>query len=152
MNKKKYIRVAGIIIVVAGVVGVAFWLWKDGVLGRLFSSSATAQDGTPQSGGGAATGQKAATDAFPLRRGSRGANVRRLQELLNNAILMLSTIKPFRYMNRIMKSIAVDGVWGPATQAAVDWFYYGKKNKITQEEFNQMNVLYNKPVIKVDYE
>lgn len=72
---------------------------------------------TPSNGGGSNTPEPAANDDFPLKKGSRGERVKKLQEFLNN-------------MNN--ESLVVDGIFGSKTEAAV------KRNQAPFENFKQM--------------
>lgn len=72
---------------------------------------------TPSNGGGSNTPAPAANDDFPLKKGSRGERVKKLQEFLNKT-------------NN--ETLVVDGIFGSKTEAAV------KRNQAPFENFKQM--------------
>ena len=73
---------------------------------------------TPSNGGGSNTPAPAANDDFPLKKGSKGERVKKLQEFLNN---------------NNNESLVVDGIFGSKTEAAV------KRNQTPFASFKQMH-------------
>lgn len=131
MNNKT-LFIGGLVVAVFGLAGLVWWLHKEGIF-TSFRGKKTTDTTTP-----ATNSVAVPTDAFPLRRGSKGANVRRLQSALNSAIVFLMPARPFLYNGRQRTSIAVDGVWGNETQAAVNWYYMLNKVEITEAELSQI--------------
>lgn len=130
----KILLVGGCIVLVFGLVGLVWWLYKEGVFVRLFAKERGGYGSNVYEGGTIVS----AADTFPLRKGSRGNNVKRLQSALNGAIAFLMPARPFLYNGKQRTSIAVDGVWGDETQAAVNWYYMLNKVEITEVELSRI--------------
>ena len=99
-----------LIFAVLAVVGVVVWHF---VRQRRSGSDSTNSGSGNNSGG---SGSSAVMDDFPLRFGSRGENVRRLQAFLNRRIENDNRITgPFT----TRPLLVLDGIWGPLTDAEV---------------------------------
>ena len=73
--------------------------------------------------------------AFPLKKGSSGTNVSELQQKLNSRMQLL-VVTPFTYNGVEKKSIAVDGIFGSETEAAVKWAL--GTTSVTEKQFNSL--------------
>ncbi len=132
----KTLFISGLIVVAFGLVALVLWLQKEGVFSRLFIKKANSS--IASGSGSRSSGSALPTDTFPLRKGSRGENVKRLQTALNKAIAFLMPARPFLYKGKQLTSIGVDGVFGNETQAAVNWYYMLNKVEVTEAELSQI--------------
>lgn len=132
MKINKHLVWSGVAVVSVGVACLVWYLVNRGVLAFWRSKKPTGTT-TP-----AVNSVSVLTDAFPLRYGSRGANVKRLQTALNRAIVFLMPARPFLIDGKQRTSIAVDGVWGDETRAAVNWYYMFNKVEITEAELSRI--------------
>jgi len=74
--------------------------------------------GTTSTGGNTQSNTSSANDTFPLKKGSKGLRVKKLQDFLNK---------------ENNESLVVDGIFGSKTEAAV------KRNQMPFETFKQMH-------------
>ncbi|MCL2413593.1 MAG: hypothetical protein FWC98_05610 [Bacteroidales bacterium] len=85
---------------------------------------------------GSDSGSSAGTDDFPLRRGSRGNNVMRLQTFLNERIAYANNL--FHGVSTPRVFLIVDGIFGPLTEAEVRRFF--TVNEVSRELFTSNNM------------
>ena len=133
MKKNKHLVIAGIALVVVGIACFVWYLADKGVFASILGKRNTIDSENKQT-----NNTPVPTDAFPLRKGSSGTNVRRLQEKLNAAIVYFLASRPFMYDGKQLTKIEADGVFGKKTQAAVNWYYMINKAEVTEAEFNQI--------------
>lgn len=119
-----------ILIVCIAIVGATVWflLWYDKKLKNT--------DESKKSGSGSSVKSE-----FPLKVGSRGELVKELQRKLNSAVLKswdVLYVKP-TFMGQIMKTIAVDGIFGPKTLTFLQYVFVDtSKTEISESEFNNL--------------
>lgn len=117
MKKKTVIIMAGCAALVAAAAAAIRLMAATG-------STGSAAAGTSDGAAGSTGGTTAAGDAFPLRSGSRGANVSELQQRLNDRMayrwpyLSEKPLHPYgANQGQPMTEIQVDGVFGQETLA-----------------------------------
>jgi len=113
-----------LILAVLAVVGVVVWHF---VRQRRNNAPSDKNNGS---------GSSAGTDAFPLRFGSRGDNVRRLQAHLNGLIDNANNV--FYGVSAPRVFLIVDGIWGPLTDAEVRRFL--SVSEVSQQLFTSNNM------------
>lgn len=109
MKNKKVV----ILVVAIGIVALSYFLIKK-KKAQKEADSLFNQSQSPS--------QPVSNDEFPLKNGSKGDNVKKLQDYLN------LNIKP------PMAKLKVDGMFGPATEAALS--SVTSKKTMTKEDFN----------------
>lgn len=114
-RQTKIILIICVAVLIAAVVAF-FLLKKKSLVGDGVSNGVV-------SGGGSA-----AEEDILLKRGDRGAYVEKLQSFLSNKILCRYIFdKPkFMYNGQEMTALEIDGIFGPKTEAACEW-WFGKK-------------------------
>lgn len=135
MKQNKHLVIVGVALVIVGIACLMWHLANKGVFASILGKKNT---GVHKNDGQANSNVPVSTDTFPLRKGSRGNNVKRLQLALNGAIAFLMPARPFLYDGKQRTSIAVDGVWGDETQAAVNWYYMLNKVEVTEAELSRI--------------
>jgi hypothetical protein len=134
MSKKAIILVTVIVLVIAAA--ILFWprkksnLYTTGGDNTGNTGSNTANSGKPgNTGGGSGAGANPARptgSVFPLKRGSRGEEVKTLQKMINYDI---------DFYGWRDKKLTVDGVWGAGTDALVRGAY---DNRFPSGEINEI--------------
>jgi hypothetical protein len=131
--------------IIAAVVGVAglyfiYQYFKKGTVSNTFTPS---QSGGNVPSGSTPTASKA-TDSFPLKKGSKGDNVRMLQQLL------------LKIDKTLLPKFGADGDFGSETEAAVQKVL-NKKTVDGQNDLNKLNLIFNQksfplvvPIVKSD--
>jgi len=117
-----------LILAVLAVVGVVVWHFV-----RQRRNNASDTNSGAGTGG---SGSSAGTDDFPLRFGSRGDNVRRLQTHLNGLIANANEV--FHGVSAPRVFLIVDGIWGPLTDAEVRRFF--SVSEVSQQLFTSNNM------------
>lgn len=131
MKKKKVFILLAVVIL--GI--TTFFVVKRYIGGR----SSEPQGGADNASGGNAGGSVANSKAFPLKRGSQGAEVRHLQRWLNSTgsfppyVNIDPTIQPHN-------SISVDGIFGPKTEAALKTATGGIYSYVTKAYYDMKNM------------
>lgn len=72
------------------------------------------------------------TTPTTLRYGSRGDDVKRLQEYLNSQLSLMIWRGYPTYNGQEIKKLTVDGIFGSRTQAAVEWYFGSTEVKTNQ--------------------
>lgn len=135
MNKKTLLFIVIAIIIV--IIIVLVFKYRDVLFGVSASPVQLPSPGLPS---------KSSNDNFPLKLGSRGPNVKILQQSLNNLSLTLGFTR-----------LTEDGVFGSKTQDAVNKAL--SKKEVTQDDFNTYilpflngapSSLSNTPTVQVD--
>mgnify|MGYP002854268280 FL=1 len=72
------------------------------------------------------------TASTVLQYGSRGNEVKRLQEFLNTQLSLMVWRGYPTYNGQEIKQLTVDGIFGARTQAAVEW-YFNSKTVLTNQ-------------------
>ena len=119
-----------LILAVLAVVGVVVWHFVR----QRRSNASDTNSGAGNSSGG--SGSSAGTDDFPLRFGSRGDNVRRLQTHLNERIAESNSV--FHGVSAPRVFLIVDGIWGPLTDAEVRRFF--SISEVSRQLFTSNNM------------
>ena len=116
MKSKNNVKIAIIIsvVLIAATIGILYWFSK--------------KDGTDTSENTSSNGTGSSASTYPLKLGSRGAEVEALQAKLNswlrNAWPKLTQLK-------------VDGIWGAKTEAIVK-LAYADKNTLTKADIDNL--------------
>ena len=127
-----------IITAILAVIGVTIWLLLRGRKSGVPSVTPGNTNNGSNSSGNNNTGINYATDNFPLKLWSRGANVKRLQIHLNG--LIENANRNFNDLIGIPRDplLVVDGAFGPKTEARV--VQYFNVREVSRELFTSKNM------------
>lgn len=131
-KNKKTLIIAGVVIIVSGVIALFWTLWQDGVFASVLKKK------TPRLPQNNTTPVPVPTDMFPLKLGSRGENVKKLQLRLCAVLEYFAFARPFIYNGKKTTKLKVDGIFGSMTQAAVEWWFMTKKSEVSEAEMNNI--------------
>lgn len=131
-KNKKTLIIAGVVIIVSGLIALFWTLWQDGVISSVLKKK---NPRLPQNN---TTPVPVPTDMFPLKLGCRGENVRKLQRKLSAVLEYFAFARPFIYNGKKTTKLKVDGVFGSMTQAAVEWWFMIKKSEVSEAEMNNI--------------
>ena len=131
-KNKKTLIIAGVVIIVSGVIALFWTLWQDGFFASVLKKK------TPHLPQNNTTPVPVPTDMFPLKLGSRGENVKRLQLRLSAVLEYFAFARPFIYNGKKTTKLRADGIFGSMTQAAVEWWFMTKKSEVSEAEMNNI--------------
>lgn len=123
MNKRTYIILAICLLIIAGSIG-AYWYLR-----RKQKASDAGEDQTLPSAGD----QRAGFDPV-LKMGSRGVNVKKLQQFLHEKLVLAPIYdKPNPVCNgKTLDSLVIDGIFGEKTECVCQWWYGKTSVKLSE--------------------
>ena len=123
MSKRTYIILAICLLIIAGSIGAYWYLRK-----KQKASDAGADQTLPSAGD-----QRADSDPV-LKMGSRGENVKKLQQFLHEKLVLAPIYdKPNPVCNgKTLDSLVIDGIFGEKTECACQWWYGKTSVKLSE--------------------
>ena len=130
MKKKKVLIILAVLIL-----GITTFF----VVKRYLGNKASATNGDTNGNGDNQGSSTPNTEAFPLKRGSQGAEVRHLQRWLNAS----GPYPPYQNLDSQLQphnAINVDGIFGPKTEAALKTATGGIYSYVTKAYYDVKNM------------